>query len=87
MNFRVKKFRLVILLIFTVFVLSACSDGNGGWSLGDFLNSFTSMLSNFWGNIKQVLDNWLASIGDMFSGLSGIGEALRNMLSNIKLFR
>jgi hypothetical protein len=54
--------------------------------LAGFFENLWLSFTNFWANIKQSLDNLMVSIGDMFSGLSGIGEAMRNMFRNFSIF-
>ncbi len=79
-----KKFLYIFLLV--IIFLSGCSNTNLGKNGRGFIERIISRISKIWENVTQAFDNLLISIGDMFSGLSGIGEALRNMFRNFSIF-
>ncbi len=79
-----KKFLYIFLLV--IIFLSGCSNLNLGKNGRGFIERIISRISKIWENVTQAFDNLLISIGDMFSGLSGIGEALRNMFRNFSIF-
>ena len=80
------RFLIIILLIFLAFIISACSYSEIKNDFPGFFENIWLNLSNFWESIKLSLDNLLVSIADIFSGLSGIGEAMRNMFRNFSIF-
>jgi len=83
-----RKSRLLILFIFVllIFFLAGCSFTGQQPDISGFFNNLWLSLRNFWASIQRSLDNLMISIGNMFSGLSGVGEALRNMFRNFSIF-
>jgi hypothetical protein len=83
---RNSKYPIIILFVILIFLISGCSSSGLQIDFAGFFENLWLSFTNFWANIKQSLDNLMVSIGDMFSGLSGIGEAMRNMFRNFSIF-
>ena len=81
------NFSLVILIfVFFLMFFTACSQSNRQSNPGNFFDDVLSVLSNAWNSVVQFFKNLgpnLAKIlNNIMSGLSGIGDGLRNMFSS-----
>ncbi len=77
---------VILIFIFLLLFFTACSQSNLQSNPGNFFDDILSLLSNAWISVVQFFKNLGPSLAEILnnimSGLSGIGDGLRNMFSN-----
>jgi hypothetical protein len=83
-----KKSMLAVLLILVLLTLftAGCASTDLGADLGRFFEEMVFALSNFWDDVRLFFMDIGSVFEGMFSGLSGIGEAIGRMFENFSIY-
>jgi hypothetical protein len=77
---------VIIILMLCILCLSACSSSELDAEMSRYIKVISSELSAFWEEVSLFFEDFVTSLGGMFSGLSEIGEGLRKQFERIKIF-
>lgn len=83
-----KKSILAILFLMVLFTLftAGCALTDSDTELSHFIAVIFSTLSEFWDDVRLFLMDIGSVFEGMFSGLSGIGEAIGRMFENFSIY-
>jgi len=83
-----KKSILGVILFFALctICLTACSASELDAEMNRLIKVISSELSAFWDVVCLFFEDFVSSLGGIFSGLSEIGEGLRKQFERIKIF-
>ncbi|MBW6467252.1 MAG: hypothetical protein K0B06_12160 [Brevefilum sp.] len=83
-----KKSILGVILFFMLctLCLSACASSELDAEMSRYFKVISSELSAFWDEVSLFFEDFVTSLGGMFSGLSEIGEGLRKQFERIRIF-
>ena len=80
------KLGVILLLAFVAISLSGCSLEGLDADVSRIFEEVASDLSNFWNDIGEIIPDMGSLLEGILSGLSGIGESIRDMFSNFSIF-
>jgi hypothetical protein len=68
---------VIILIALCTLCLSACTASELDAEMNRLIKVVSSELSAFWNEVSLFFEDFVASLGGIFSGLADIGEGLR----------
>jgi len=77
---------VILLIAFSTLCLSACTASELDAEMNRLIKVISSELSAFWDEVSLFFEDFVTSLGGVFSGLSEIGEGLRRQFERIKIF-
>jgi hypothetical protein len=77
---------VMLLIALCTLCLSACSSSELDVEMNRLIKVISSELSAFWDEVCLFFEDFVSSLGGIFSGLSEIGEGLRKQFERISIF-
>ena len=77
---------VIFFIALCTLCLSACTSSELDAEMNRVLMVISSELSAFWDEVCLFFEDFVASLGGIFSGLGEIGEGLRRQFERIKIF-
>lgn len=77
---------VILFIALCTLCLSACTSSELDAEMNRLIMVISSHLSAFWDEVSLIFEDFVSSLGGLFSGLAEIGEGLRKQFERISIF-